>query len=70
MPWLAIDFDQLGAFSSLKQLGGESIPSLLVIDSTGRVVASSYDGDKYVGPQTALASLDQIFAATALAQSR
>jgi len=62
MPWLAIDFDQLGSFAQLKQLGGESIPSLLVVDDQSRVVASSYDGQTYVGPQNALAALDKIFA--------
>lgn len=62
MPWLAIDFDQLGSFAQLKQLGGESIPSLLVVDDQSRVVASSYDGQSYLGPQNALATLDKIFA--------
>jgi nucleoredoxin len=62
MPWLAIDFDQLGGFAQLKQLGGESIPSLLVLDDQSQIVASSYDGQGYVGPQSALATLDKIFA--------
>lgn len=62
MPWLAIDFDQLGELNGLKQLGGESIPSLLVLDASSRVVASSYEGDKYLGPQNALAALEKIFA--------
>ena len=65
MPWLAVDFDQLGDLASLKQLGGDSIPSLLVLDDSLHVVASSYEGDKYVGPQNALATLDRIFAANA-----
>lgn len=62
MPWLAVDYDQLGAMASLKQLGGESIPSLLILDSSSAIVASSYDGEKYLGPQHALETLDQIFA--------
>lgn len=65
MPWPAIDFDQLAQFTGLKQLGGESIPSLVVVDATGHLVASSYEGDKYVGPENALAALDKIFSATA-----
>ncbi len=65
MPWPAIDFDQLPAFTSLKKRGGESIPSLLILDATGHVVASSYEGEKYQGPQSALATLDKIFAANA-----
>ncbi len=73
MPWLAIEYDQLAGLASLKQLGGSSIPSLLVLDSSSRIVASSYDGEKYLGPQTALAALDQIFSGNAgrqVAQAR
>ncbi len=65
MPWPAIDFDQLAGFAGLKQFGGESIPSLLVLDAGGHVVVSSYAGEQYVGPQAALATLDKIFAANA-----
>jgi thiol-disulfide isomerase/thioredoxin len=73
MPWPAIDFDQLGGFENLQRLGGGSIPSLLVSDATGRVVASSYQGENYVGPQNAIAGLEKIFAAGSnppVAQSR
>jgi nucleoredoxin len=62
MPWLAIDYDQLAGLSGVKSLGGGGLPSLLVLDEGSHIVASSYDGDKYVGPQNALAALDQIFA--------
>ena len=61
MPWLAIDYDQLADLPGLKNLGGASIPSLLVLDSGSHMVASSYDGEKYLGPQNALAALDKIF---------
>jgi nucleoredoxin len=62
MPWPAIDYDQLGGMAGLNQLGGKSIPSLLVLDDGSHIVASSYEGDKYLGPQNALAALDKIFA--------
>lgn len=62
MPWLAIDYDQLASLAQVKALGGDGIPSLLVIDEGSHIVASSYDGDKYLGPQNALAALDKIFA--------
>ncbi len=65
MPWLAIDYDQLADLPGLKQLGGNGIPSLLVLDASSHIVASSYDGDKYLGPQNALAALDKIFATNA-----
>ena len=63
MPWLAIDYDQLADMTGVKTLGGDGIPSLLVVDEGSHIVASSYDGDKYLGPQNALAALDKIFAA-------
>jgi nucleoredoxin len=63
MPWLAIDYDQLGGFEKLKQAGGDAIPSLLVLDEQNRVISSSYEAGKYVGPQNALAALDKAFAA-------
>ena len=40
---------------------GQSIPSLLVLDRGSHVVASSYEGEKYLGPQNALAALDKIY---------
>ncbi len=73
MPWLAIEYDQLADLSGVKSLGGDGIPSLLVVDEGSHVIASSYDGDKYLGPQNALAALDKIFAtnaAGAIAQAR
>lgn len=62
MPWLAIDFDEMAGLKQLKEVGGGSFPSLVVFDSNSRVLVSSYDGEKYLGPQNALAALDQIFA--------
>lgn len=73
MPWLAVEYDQLPGLAGIKDLGGKSIPSLLVLDSGSHIVASSYDGEKYLGPQNALAALDQLFAgagAAAVAQAR
>ena len=62
MPWLAIDYDQLGAVDCLRKLGGDNIPSLLVLDASAQIVASSYDGEQYLGPHNALAALERIFA--------
>jgi nucleoredoxin len=72
MPWLAIDYDQLPDLPGVRKLGGDGIPSLLVVDQNSHMVTSSYDGDKYLGPQHVLAELDKIFstnAATQVAQS-
>jgi nucleoredoxin len=64
MPWLAVDYDQLVELAGVRKLGGSSIPSLLVLDAASRIVASSYDGESYLGPQNALAALDKIFLST------
>lgn len=73
MPWLAVDYDQLADLAGVRKLGGSSIPSLLVLDGASRIVASSYEGENYLGPQNALAALDKIFAANSasgIAQAR
>ena len=61
MPWPAIDYDQLNGLAGLKQLSGGSIPSLLLIDATGRLLSSSYEGENYLGPQKVIADLQKIF---------
>ncbi|HEY1769551.1 MAG TPA: thioredoxin-like domain-containing protein [Chthoniobacterales bacterium] len=61
MPWLAIDYDQLGALSGLKQICGDGIPSLVLLDGTGHVLSTSYDNGKYVGPQKVVADIVKIF---------
>ena len=73
MPWPAIDYDQLTGLAGLKQLGGDGIPSLVLLDATGHLLSSSYDGGKYLGPEKVIGDLQQIFAgdtAAPLAQAR
>jgi nucleoredoxin len=72
MPWPAIDYDQLPGLGNLRQVGGSGIPSLVLLDATGHVLSSSFDGDNYLGPQKVLADLQKIFAggaSTPLAQT-
>jgi nucleoredoxin len=73
MPWPAIDYDQLTGSAGLKQLGGDGIPSLVLLDPTGHLLSSSYDGGKYLGPKKVIGDLEKIFAggaAAPLAQAR
>jgi nucleoredoxin len=73
MPWPAIDYDQLTGLAGLKQLGGDGIPSLVLLDATGQLLSSSYDGGKYLGPKKVLGDLEKIFAGgvvAPLAQAR
>ena len=62
MPWLAVDFDKLKEKEALAKNAGDGIPSLVLVDSTGKMLSSSNDGAKYVGPEKVLADLDAIFA--------
>ena len=62
MPWPAIDFAKLKTRQSLTKNAGPGIPSLVVFDSNGNVVSSSYVGSQFRGPQQVLADLDAIFA--------
>ena len=61
MPWPAIDYDQLSGLGKLRQIGAGGIPSLVLLDATGHVLSSSFEGDNYLGPQKVLADLQKIF---------
>jgi len=68
MPWPAIDFSRLKDKEVLAKNAGSGIPSLVLVDSTGKVISSSYAGSQYVGPEKVLADLDAIFAGRASAR--
>lgn len=62
MPWLAINFSKLGEKTALKKDAGNGIPSLVLVDSDGNLISSSYANGQYRGPQRVLTDLDNIFA--------
>jgi nucleoredoxin len=64
MPWPAVDYDRLGELGDLRRIGGDGIPSLVLVDPAGHVLSSSFEGEKYLGPQKVIADLERIFAAT------
>jgi nucleoredoxin len=64
MPWPAIDFAKLPGKEALKKYAGESIPCLVLLDATGRVISDTYEGKKFVGPEKVLADLNALFAKT------
>lgn len=68
MPWPAIDFEKLREKEVLKKNAGNGIPSLVLVDETGKVLSSSYAGTQYVGPAKVLADLDAILAGNAAPQ--
>ena len=61
MPWPAIDFSKLKEKEILAKNAGNGIPSLVLVDSTGKVISSSQSGDQNLGPEKVLADLDAIF---------
>ncbi len=65
MPWLAIDYPKVKSKDALAKIAGSGIPSLVLVDSTGKVISSSYHGSEYLGPQKVLADIDAIFAGKA-----
>ena len=62
MPWPAINFAQLKTKQALTKDAGSGIPSLVLFDSSGNLISSSYADSKYRGPQQVLADIDAIFA--------
>jgi nucleoredoxin len=73
MPWPAIDFAKLPGKEALQKYGGESIPCLVLLDASGKVISDTYAGKKYVGPEKVLTDLEAIFAkgpAAAIAATR
>jgi nucleoredoxin len=68
MPWPAIDYQKLAEKAALKNNAGDGIPSLVLVDETGKVISTSYAGKEYLGPAKVLADLDAIFAGNAPAK--
>jgi hypothetical protein len=50
MPWTALKYDLRQQNPELLRYAGNGIPCLVLVDSAGRVLADSYQGDNYVGP--------------------
>jgi nucleoredoxin len=65
MPWLAIDYSKVKSKDALQKIAGSGIPSLVLVDSTGKVISSGYNGSQYLGPQKVMADIDAIFAGKA-----
>ena len=61
MPWPAIEFGKLANVPTLKKYAGDGIPDLVIVDTTGKILADSYVRGKYVGPQRVLDDLTAIF---------
>lgn len=54
MPWTALKYDLRERNPELLRYSGPGIPCLVLVDAAGRVLADSYRGDDYLGPDHAL----------------
>ncbi|MES2310480.1 MAG: thioredoxin-like domain-containing protein [Verrucomicrobiota bacterium] len=57
MPWTALQFSQIESKKKITDYAGPGIPCVVVVDRSGKVVANSFKGDEYVGPQKPLDDL-------------
>jgi nucleoredoxin len=64
MPWPAVDFAKLPSKEALKRYSGGSIPCLVLLDESGKVISDTYVAQKYVGPEKVLTDLNAIFTKT------
>jgi nucleoredoxin len=62
MPWAALPRERLTKSPSLVAYTKGGIPQLVIVDRQGTVLADSYRGSSYVGPQVAMAELEKILA--------
>jgi nucleoredoxin len=68
MPWPAIEYNKLATVPTLQKYAGKGIPDLVIVDASGKVLADSYVGGKYVGPVRVLDDLSAIFARSSSTQ--
>lgn len=50
MPWTALKYDLRHLNPEIMRYAGNGIPCLVLVDDAGRVLADSYQGDRYLGP--------------------
>lgn len=58
MPWLAVKYDRRE--QKMVDYSGPGIPCLVLVDAKGRVLADSYQGETYLGPQQVLETTRRI----------
>lgn len=56
MPWVAAKLRNKKAEELKKRYGVKGIPTLVLLDETDQVVASSWEGETYKGPNVAIAA--------------
>jgi nucleoredoxin len=54
MAWAAVRFDAISGLNEIKRYAGSSIPCLVLVDATGKVLSDSFRKGNNVGPNTVL----------------
>ena len=62
MPWPAIDYTKREEKKELVSAAGNSIPALVLVEHTGRLLSKTQEDGKYLGPEHVLADLDSYLA--------
>lgn len=60
MPWPAVKFEKRSSLSLLSQIEGPGIPHLVLVDTKGKVLKSSYENGQYIGTQPVLDAAGQL----------
>jgi nucleoredoxin len=61
MPWPAIDYDKRNEKKELLAPAGNGIPALVLVEASGKLISSSFDGKTNIAPQKVLDDLNAIF---------
>lgn len=59
MPWPAVTLHSRATKKLQKQYSGDGIPRLVLLNKSGDIVADSFKGKRYIGPQSVLAELEK-----------
>lgn len=62
MPWPAVKYQSAGAKELNRTFSGDGIPRLVLLDSKGHLLADSFKGREYLGPQSVLEKLKDLLA--------
>ncbi len=60
MPWLAVAFSWKDQIDFINRLAGPGVPDLVLVDASGKVLADSFSGGKYVGAHAVLSFVSSL----------
>lgn len=63
MPWPALKYSKIRTNKLLTSYAGKGIPCLVFLDSDGKVLSHSYEGENYVGPRKVLGDIEKTLGA-------